>query len=153
MNLRRLLIEQKLKKVCVESIRTHFKFNPTQASQQKNVMMKLMKNNINLKRIMENKPIIVSKGSPNPLSIDEKGVDTRIITRRMKVLNKNFMQCITDVISTHHIGNDFKELEVRITQVLIIQLNQSFNYSLIHSIEGQSRQWMQYFECLLGFKM
>jgi hypothetical protein len=117
MNFSKFSFKSKLKSIVFESIRTHFKFNATQRIQQKNLMNKIMKNNKNFKNIIENKPIIVSKGLANPLAVDKNGVNAKVITRRMKVLNKQIMQSITDVLLTEDIGKDFKSLEIRITQV------------------------------------
>lgn len=102
--------------------------------------------------MIENKPIIVSKGSPNPLTTNEKrdGSDScQFMTRRMKVLNKHLMQCITDVLSTELIGQELNELEVRITQVsinaLILLLKQSINCCLTLRSELASITTMQTF--------
>ena len=105
---------------CVQSVRTHFKFRGTQTNQQTLVLNKFLNRNQNvLNKLLENKPKIISKGSPDPTELDSKGVDKRLITRRMTVLNKQLMHCICDVLSTEQIGLTMQQLDVRITQVCI----------------------------------
>ena len=108
-----------IKSVWYQSLRrSHFKFNPTIGTQQTTILDKFLHKNQNvLNKLLDNKPKIVSKGSPNRRAID--GTNQRLITRRMTILNNQFMSCISDVLSTELIGNKIRELEVRITQVWI----------------------------------
>ena len=107
-----------LKYICIQSLRTHFKFSATQTKQQANVLDKFLNRNQDiLKKLIDNKPKIISKGSPDRREIDSKGVNKRLITRRMNVLNKQLMHCISDVLSTEEIGLKIQKLQVRITQV------------------------------------
>jgi hypothetical protein len=110
--------------MCIQSKRcTHFKFRPVQHKQQMSVIHKLVANNTDnvLAKLMQNKPNIISKGSPNRRDSDRSDHQSsdKVMTRRMTVLNKQLLQAISDVLSTEQIGDELNELQVHITQVCL----------------------------------
>src|SRR5262249_43551142 len=86
----------------------HFRFNKSQMKQQTVVLDKFMNSHRDvLKKLLNESPKIVSKGSASRRELDSIGTDKRLITRRMTVLNKLLTQCISDVLATEQIGNNF----------------------------------------------
>ena len=71
-------------------------------------------------KVKTNEHEVVSKGNPEQIICDNKRIHQTTITRRMRLLNKNFMSCISDVLSTGEINKVICDSGIRITQVNII---------------------------------
>lgn len=61
--------------------------------------------------------IVVAQTGPKFLT-DQRGHE-KSISRRQVVLNKHFIECITDVLLTEKIGDEIRDHGIRITQVWI----------------------------------
>ncbi|KAI1296917.1 hypothetical protein HDE_05198 [Halotydeus destructor] len=74
-------------------------------------------------QILHPTSVVVAKGAPKFLT--ETRGHSKTIYRRQIVLNKHFMECITDVLLTESIGNDLQKYGVHITQV---EVDIHYNY-------------------------
>lgn len=71
-------------------------------------------------KVKTNEREAISKGNPEQIICDNKGIHQTTITRRMRLLNKNFMSCISDVLSTGEINKVICDSGIRITQVKLM---------------------------------
>lgn len=72
------------------------------------------------RRILHPTSVVIAKGAPK--FVTELRGHAKSINRRQIVLNKHFMEGLTDVLLTEKIGVDLNECGVRITQVLFTAL-------------------------------
>lgn len=68
-----------------------------------------------MRRVLHPQGVVIAKGAPQFVT-ESKG-HAKSINRRQIVLNKHFMEGLTDVLLTEKIGLELRENHVRITMV------------------------------------
>lgn len=68
-----------------------------------------------MQRALNPKPVLV-KGEP--VYVTEKQGNMKSVSRRMNMLNRHFLECITDAIAQDDISKDFRQLDIQITEVI-----------------------------------
>ncbi|CAG2100250.1 unnamed protein product [Medioppia subpectinata] len=139
-------IKLNAKSVGSVGIRSHFKFSRQQLKQQTSVISKMVNRNEDLiTKLMQNRPQIISKGSPNRRNTSNEDnktsheINDKVMTRRMIVLNKQLMQSISDILSTEPIGQELEALKVHITQVRVNKRCDSANVFWISKSDETER--------------